>query len=367
MNSTKLIDEKTWAVYDGATMGTNCTQITKYQFSYNAGVFILGAAAMYKHTGEQRWKDRLDSLLKGAGVFFKNDIMVEVACETVDRCNTDQKSFKAYLSRWMGAVTSWAPDTLDVVLPLLQTSAKAAAKLCTGGNNGRMCGLVWTGQKYDGKSGVGPQMAALEVTLNTMAKFRPKPFTERNGGTSKGDASAGSSDIGRDQPKTYGPLSPGNHAAGAILTILVLVAWLAMLTFMLVDETDKRNAFQQFRAALTGAKAKGSALGAVVLGRQPSTESVTEKGGAQPSSISDRSSRISAVDPDAIEQIPVSIGHVRSHSDNTPRRASNMPLGWPRNSIARQSSASQSDSEQGKPNESTLRHSTLASEIGRAE
>lgn len=34
-------------IYDGAHVGTNCTDINKAQFSYNNAVFLLGAAHMY--------------------------------------------------------------------------------------------------------------------------------------------------------------------------------------------------------------------------------------------------------------------------------------------------------------------------------
>jgi mannan endo-1,6-alpha-mannosidase len=46
MRSVGLMDDK-YAVYDGAHVDTNCTDINRVQFSYNAGVFILGAATMY--------------------------------------------------------------------------------------------------------------------------------------------------------------------------------------------------------------------------------------------------------------------------------------------------------------------------------
>lgn len=41
-----LIDSD-YNVYDGATTVSNCTAITKEQFSYNAAVYLLGAATMY--------------------------------------------------------------------------------------------------------------------------------------------------------------------------------------------------------------------------------------------------------------------------------------------------------------------------------
>src|SRR6266536_2717574 len=45
-----LMDAK-WNIYDGAHIGTNCTDINKVQFSYNMAVFALGAANMYNYVG----------------------------------------------------------------------------------------------------------------------------------------------------------------------------------------------------------------------------------------------------------------------------------------------------------------------------
>ena len=36
-------------IYDGAHIEHNCTDINKVQFSYNMGVFLLGAANMYNY------------------------------------------------------------------------------------------------------------------------------------------------------------------------------------------------------------------------------------------------------------------------------------------------------------------------------
>lgn len=43
-----LIDEN-YRIYDGAHIETNCTDINRIQFSYNMGVWTLGAAMMYNH------------------------------------------------------------------------------------------------------------------------------------------------------------------------------------------------------------------------------------------------------------------------------------------------------------------------------
>lgn len=39
------------ALYDGATVETNCTDIHKEEYSYNKAIFTLGAAYMYNYVG----------------------------------------------------------------------------------------------------------------------------------------------------------------------------------------------------------------------------------------------------------------------------------------------------------------------------
>lgn len=48
LTNTGLID-KNWNVFDGAHVEKNCTDITPYQFSYNAAIYILTAATMYNY------------------------------------------------------------------------------------------------------------------------------------------------------------------------------------------------------------------------------------------------------------------------------------------------------------------------------
>ena len=120
--------------------------------------------------------------------------MYETACEPYGTCDTDQLSFKAYLSRWMAASTQVAPFIYDSVMLKLQASAAAAAQQCSGGPTATMCGQKWThGAAWDGTSGVGQQMSALEVIQSNLVKNNTPPVTAATGGTSKGNPAAGSS------------------------------------------------------------------------------------------------------------------------------------------------------------------------------
>lgn len=50
--------DKDYNIFDGAHVGTNCTDINRAQFSYNNAVFILGAAYMYNYVRSQLTRHR---------------------------------------------------------------------------------------------------------------------------------------------------------------------------------------------------------------------------------------------------------------------------------------------------------------------
>ncbi|KAK8183956.1 glycosyl hydrolase family 76-domain-containing protein [Phyllosticta citribraziliensis] len=170
--------ENQYAVYDGANVGTNCTDINLVQWTYNNALYLYGAAAMYNLTASTKsadagmWKERVDALVAHAARSFFNrpgipleqhgDAMYEAACEPINMCNTDQMSFKAYLSRWLAKTTVIVPHTLEIIKPLITASAKGAADACTGPGE-LNCGFRWNTGNFDGMNGLGPQLAALEV------------------------------------------------------------------------------------------------------------------------------------------------------------------------------------------------------------
>ena len=109
--------------------------------------------------------------------------MYEQACEDVNTkgtCDTDQQTFKAYLSRWMAATSKLVPWTASFITPKLQASAQAAAAQCDGGTDGTTCGEHWTANStWDGSYGLGQQMSALSVIqvcsfLPSFAPFIPQ-------------------------------------------------------------------------------------------------------------------------------------------------------------------------------------------------
>ena len=229
--------------YDGTDDTLNCSAINHIQWTYNAGVFLLGAANMYNYVslipptendsvlialqtnGSAIWKERVEGILTATDVFFSPqvpNVMYEVACEGNGKCDVDQRSFKAYLSRWMAATTKMAPFTYDFVMTRLRASAQAAAQQCSGGADGQTCGLRWTqGPKWDGNYGVGEQMSALEVIQSNLIAKVSGPVTNSTGGTSKGNPSAGT---GGDASLLGTPdVTTGDRVGAGFLTTLVLV------------------------------------------------------------------------------------------------------------------------------------------------
>ncbi|KAI8635203.1 glycoside hydrolase family 76 protein [Xylariaceae sp. FL1651] len=171
---------KDFTVFDGASSSKQCKDINPVSFSYSQGIYMYGAAMLFNYTnGDKTWGDRTNSLLQASRSYFTpfpnaTNIMYEHACEQVNSCNTDMKSFKGYLSRFMAATTQMMPSTLHDVQELLSVSAVAAGKACSGGDNGTICGEKWYVGGYDGNPGLGQQMTALE-TVQALLAFQAQP------------------------------------------------------------------------------------------------------------------------------------------------------------------------------------------------
>jgi mannan endo-1,6-alpha-mannosidase len=234
VNAVDLMDSS-YYIYDGSDDTINCTRVNRIQWTYNAGAFLLGAANMYNYTnGSALWEGRVKGMMQGIGVFFpENNIMQEVACENNGKCDVDQQSFKAYLARWMAATTKQAAFTFDPIMAYLAPSAQAAAQQCSGGDNGRTCGLKWTqGTTWDGSYGVGQEMAALEAIQSNLITQVSGPVTNKTGGTSVGNAAAGTKTS--QTPITITGATIGDRVGAGFLTTVVLVCLIGTLTWIIV-------------------------------------------------------------------------------------------------------------------------------------
>lgn len=146
---------------------------------------MYGAAAMAAANGNDTgsvWTQRVEGFVNTASsVFFTpfpnaTGIMYENHCEVPNNCNTDQLSFKAYLSRWMSKSALLVPSIQQNVTGLLQTSAMGAAASCSGLNN-NTCGTRWYTNEWDGTTGLGQQLTALECVQSLLAPSGPKLAT----------------------------------------------------------------------------------------------------------------------------------------------------------------------------------------------
>lgn len=159
----------------------NCSEVDHHQWTYNVGVFLYGAAIMANYTNNtQIWVDRTTGLLAATDTFFTpypnaTDIMFEAACELQTSCNVDQWSMKAYLARWLATSSIVAPYIAGRVGTLLRASALGAVSACTSGAYGNTCGSKWYVKGFDGVTGLGQQLSALEVVTGLLANGSMAP------------------------------------------------------------------------------------------------------------------------------------------------------------------------------------------------
>lgn len=175
MSQSKLMQRdpstKTLYIWDNTDTNNNCTDQTNYVWTYNYGTMLAGAAYMHNYTnGTGPWLDRVNEILDSTfQLFFPpslgGNIMTEMQCESQKNCNQDQKSFKAYLSRWLAVTALLVPSTAPLINPKLTASAQAAATQCDGGSSGRQCGMQWYSPTWDGTQGVGQQVSQSKPVL----------------------------------------------------------------------------------------------------------------------------------------------------------------------------------------------------------
>ncbi|KAG7287080.1 hypothetical protein NEMBOFW57_006583 [Staphylotrichum longicolle] len=168
-------------VHDGASASHDCKDINPVTFSYSAAIYLYGAAVLADHTGDEKWVQRTERILEAARSFFTpfdnaTNIMYEHACEQVDTCNYDMKSFKSYFSRFVYAASLFVPSIQPTIDELWHTTALAAAKSCSGGDAGTSCGHKWYVGGFDGNTGLGQEMCALETVQGLLVSASKKPL-----------------------------------------------------------------------------------------------------------------------------------------------------------------------------------------------
>ncbi|CZR51923.1 probable DFG5 protein [Phialocephala subalpina] len=233
--SVGLIDSS-YNIFDGSSDVQNCTTIDRLQWTYNAGIYLHGAANMFNFTsGQSLWQERVTGILNASSIFFNNDIMEEQACENVNTCDTDQLSFKAYFSQWLASTTILAPFTSSTITPWIAASAAAAGLQCGSGT----CGFKWSnGATFDGSTGVGQQMSGLGAIQSAIVQVKGAevvaPVTNSTGGTSQGDSSAGITKPSTGMTEAAIKVTTGDKVASGFLTVAVLGGVIGGSTFMVM-------------------------------------------------------------------------------------------------------------------------------------
>lgn len=246
--------ETSWSILDGAAIEANCSQPVLYQWTYNPGVLLMGAAYLYNSTTSNasevaKWQQRIDILMNATDIFMVKPIgsnptnaampdpggliLTEVTCETGDPspCTIDSPAFKGFLARWMAMAAQMAPWIQPRVNSILTTSAQAAASVCTNPANpghdqisGSVCSRRWYQNHADGRTGLGEQMSALAVFQSLLVPGTALPYTATNGGNSTSDPGAGGNRIlGPSTPDEWVyefTVDAGQNAGAAILTLL---------------------------------------------------------------------------------------------------------------------------------------------------
>jgi mannan endo-1,6-alpha-mannosidase len=172
-------------------------------------------------------------LISTSNQFFpksgNGQIMSEITCEATKNCDRNQKTFKAYYASWLGFMSLIVPKNVtDPSMAKFKTSAVAAGQQCSGGKDGKHCGIRWTMQaEWDQTTGLEQEMAVLGVLNAIMVPFKQQgPYNVDNGGESKSNPNAGVD----EDPKTR-TITSGDRAGAGILTAVFVGTWVAGLAW----------------------------------------------------------------------------------------------------------------------------------------
>ncbi|KAI7065871.1 mannan endo-1,6-alpha-mannosidase [Hortaea werneckii] len=214
-------------VFDGTSTNDNCSQLNHIQWTANTGVYLSGSAYAVNYSSTLLWTGYNGALFLSANAtFFDDGVMYEIACEPNMNCNTDQQAFKAVLARALantknlaatgevtqgkgclfnqtGPCTTIGSDR-EVIQGWLESTAKAAAASCEMQDSGLMCGTSWRQDGYDGHSGLGQDLSALEAILAVLPHYEYQTTLPVN--------SAGMP--GGYKPPTYSD-TPGNSSSSS--------------------------------------------------------------------------------------------------------------------------------------------------------
>jgi mannan endo-1,6-alpha-mannosidase len=229
--SVGLVDEN-FNVYDGAYVTTNCTSITKLQWSAYAAAYISGAAHMYNITtgsSQTAWETALNGLLnRTLPLFFPNGVAIEIACETEGTCDTDQRAYKGIMGRWLADTVQVTPFTSTTIMLMFTTTAQAAAQACVSPNE---CPFIWGGGVVsnsggNGTTGVGEHLDALSFVQGLLVGQADLATQTGGSGTASTTGTATGTGAAATNSKSAGVRL---GVEGVLVGYLGLAAWLLVL------------------------------------------------------------------------------------------------------------------------------------------
>lgn len=255
--TTPLLKKKNWNIADTTNVDADCKDHGDWQWTYNYATYIAGAGYMYNYVSrplfqlsgeyyeklnviilqtegkDYKYLEGITGLITTSNQFFpksgNGQIMSEITCEATEKCDRNQKTFKAYYASWLGFMSLIVPSNVtESTMAKFKTSAVAAGQQCSGGKDGKHCGIRWTMQaQWDKTTGLEQEMAVLGVLNAIMVPFKQQgPYNVDNGGESKSDPNAG---VDHD-PKTR-TITSGDRAGAGILTAVFIGTWVAGLAW----------------------------------------------------------------------------------------------------------------------------------------
>ncbi|KAK4963034.1 hydrolase 76 protein [Elasticomyces elasticus] len=168
-------------VFDGTSdeADANCSSVNHMEWSYNIASYLHGAAHMHAFAKDDTiWETIVNGLVDSANTTFftpssnATGIMYEQICERQAMCSVDNTSFKGSLANWMGKAAVLVPSVAPKINALLRPSAQGAAASCSGNNS--TCGTKWYIGGFDGQTGFGQELSALDTVLSLLAADAPK-------------------------------------------------------------------------------------------------------------------------------------------------------------------------------------------------
>jgi mannan endo-1,6-alpha-mannosidase len=244
-----------YEVYDGALASDDCADINQIQWTYTHAVYTEGSAIMQNivsttrysliqlHTdshqqtdGAGKWTDAIQGFVKSSDIFFKDDILTEVACENDGRCDIDMRAFKGIAARSYARAVIAAPSIAEPLTKKLEASAKAAASACDGESEDVKCTLAWADPNTDKWESATASDGNLNEVFDALAVVQSLLFSQAKPLTSNAtEAGAGGNATQKESASgTSGGAAPQETgAAGTIaasVTAVLAVAFAAALS-----------------------------------------------------------------------------------------------------------------------------------------